>query len=169
MNRKYSQLVSVGYVVAMVLVVFSLVDLLANTWPLTPGQINWRYGSFGLASGYVLTIVLGMGLAVAVAVGAGHRAFARVLAAISGIGGVALLITGAVYFLDALQIRGTVPDENWIPFHVGTGKALFKNGASGLAFLWIGWAGWRAAGQEAARADEKRPKDQKPLVGAASR
>jgi hypothetical protein len=169
MSRKHSELVSLGYLVAGIMILFPILDLAANLWPFQPTRANWRYGTYGLMSGYLLTVVLGFALAVAIGAWARQRGLVRIIGALSALTGILLLAVTVVNVLDTLQIRGTLPDDALTQFHIGSGKALVKNGIVTLSLLWIGWAGWRAAGQEAARADEKRPKDQKPLVGAASR
>lgn len=166
MDQKHSSLVGMGYVVAAVLVVFPLVDLLANVVPITPERINWRYGSYGLASGFVLTVVLGMGLAFAMAAASGDRTVIRVLAVISVLGGLGLIVTGGIYVLDALQLRDTVSNEARSSFLIGTVKALFKNGISGLALIWIAWAGWR--GSAAAKGETQKRTKEKPLVSGVS-
>jgi hypothetical protein len=144
MAYKNRHLVGVAYMVAGVLVLFPLVDLAANLWPFDAGRVNWRYGGYGLASGFLLTVLLGTALAVATAVVAGHRTAGRVLGALSGVAGLALLVAAAIYVLDAMQIWPTVPEEARDQFGIGTGKALFKNGIVALGLAWTGVAGWRA-------------------------
>jgi hypothetical protein len=165
MNR-HPHLVGIGYVVAFILIAFPLVDLAANIWPWNLGQVNWRYGSYGLASGYVLTVVLGFGLLLTVAALGGQRNVMRAFSAICLVGGVVLALAAAAYVLDALQIQGTISGDARSNFRIGTGKSLFKNGLTGLAFLYMGWAGWR--GSAGVGKDVQKRGKEKPLVSGVS-
>jgi hypothetical protein len=166
MSRKHSELVSLGYLVAAIMILFPIVDLGANLWPFRPTELNWRYGTYGVMSGYLLTVVLGFGLVVAVGVLAMHRGWVRLLGGLSAVGGVLLLVFAAVYVLDALQIRATLSGDALGQFHIGTVKTLFKNGISGLALIWIAWAGWR--GSAAAKGGTQKRTKEKPLVSGVS-
>jgi hypothetical protein len=62
-----------AYCVAVLLVVTPLVDLVANVWPPRLSAVEWRFGTFGLLSGFLLTPLLGMVLATAAAALLEHR------------------------------------------------------------------------------------------------
>lgn len=143
MNRSHSPLVGVGYFVAAVLILFPVIDLVANLWPLDPGRVNWRYGAYVLLSGFVLTVILGFALALLLARLADHRKTARVLAVLSGLGGVILLAAAVAFALDALQLRASVSGDARTQFGIGAVKAVVKNSMAAAGFLWMAWAAWR--------------------------
>lgn len=147
-----------GYVLAILLILFPLMDLAANVWPWKLAEVGWRYGSYGILSGYFMTPLMGLMLAVGVALALGHLRVARIV----GIAGwvVALLFFAATiaYVLDALQVRATVPAQAQTQFGIGTMKAMAKNVISACVLVWVGWIGLRAARQT----DGRRTKDATP-------
>lgn len=152
MKRSHSPLAGVGYFVAAVLILFPLIDLVANLWPLDPSRVNWRYGAYVLLSGFVLTVLLGFALALLLSRLAEHRKTARVLAVLSGLGGIVLLAAAVAFALDALQLRASVSEDARTQFGIGAVKAVVKNTIAAAGFLWIAWAAWRAPrGQRASR------------------
>ncbi len=148
---KQSSVVGTAYAMACVLVFFPLADLGTNLWPWKVGAPTWRYGSYGLLSGYVLTALLGLALALATAILARHNRMARGLAVLSGLLGVVFLASTAVYGLDAIQVHAGAPAGARTQFAIGTAKALFKNVFSMMVLFWFARAGWRASGVAAAR------------------
>ena len=47
------------YAVAVLMIVLPLGDLGASVWPPHPMQLQWRFGTFGLVSGFLLTPLFG--------------------------------------------------------------------------------------------------------------
>lgn len=148
----------------MLLVAIPLGDFLLNIWPLRWADEQWRYGSVGLFSGFLLTPLLAVLIAGAVAVLAGHRRMARTLGILNLVVAALLLLTLAGFALDVLQIRRAVPDvkdARWT-FDVAAYKASAKYLLSVIALGWLGRAELRAAGEmrldrEARRADSAVP------------
>jgi hypothetical protein len=158
------RLATLGYLLATLLVVLPLLDLLANIWPWSPGEVSWRYGSFTLLSGFLLTPLMGLALAVGVAVAAGDPRVARILGAV-GLASAILLLAGAVIFaLDVVSIGATVPPEASTTFTIGAGKALLKCTVMAAALAWIGAMGWASGGRSWDLADPRRS-DESPVIG----
>ena len=126
------------YLVAALLVVTPVMDVLTNVWPLTFGDLRWRYGAVGLLSGFLLTSLLGMALAVLTAVALRHRRVLAVLFALNVAAAVVLLAVTGLFGLDVLQVRVTVPVASRDLFDVGAVKALFKHGTLVASFAALG-------------------------------
>ncbi len=144
-QRRLGQL---GYVLAILLVVYPFMDLAANIWPWKLDQVGWRYGSYGILSGYFMTPLMGLMLAMGVALALDHVRTARVMAVLAWVVAVAFFAVTVVYAFDALQVRATVPAEARTRFGVGTVKAVVKNVISAFVLLWVGWVGFRARGAQ---------------------
>lgn len=162
MTSTYSRLVGIGYFLAVVLFLFPAIDLVANLWPLAPGRVNWRYGAYMLLSGFVLTMLLGVALALLIGRGSRHRGIVRVVGVLSALAGAVLLAAAIAFTLDALQLRAGVTGDARTQFGIGVLKALVKNTAAAIGFLWMGWIGWRRD-----RGLSRRGRaDGAPLIGA---
>lgn len=158
MRRRLGHL---GYVLAILLILFPLMDLAANIWPWKLGEVGWRYGSYGILSGYFMTPLMGLMLAMGVAVALEHMRVARVVAAVSWLVALAFFASTVVYALDALQVHATVPAQAQTQFGIGTIKAVVKNVISAFVLVWMGWVGFQAARQKGgSRTKDKTP----PLV-----
>lgn len=144
MNR-HRGLIRLSYLLGAILVVLPLVDLAANALPWTPLEVNWRYGSYTLMSGFLMTPVLGITIVAGAALLVGHRIPARVAAVVAVLLAVIVLADSVVFALDAIQLSATVPAEATSQFRIGVGKAAFKNVAMAGALLAIGLMTWRAA------------------------
>lgn len=124
----------------VLLVLTTGVDYLAGIWPYRPSAVEWRYGSVGLAGGFLLTPLLGVALLLlAGAIGGSRLAlWATFLVAVTIT--IALVVLSGLFVLDALQVRASVAAEMKGPFLFGVGKALFKLLTGALGFLMLGIA-----------------------------
>jgi hypothetical protein len=138
----------------MLFVVLPALDFVTNVWPLHVGDLQWRYGTVGLLSGFLLTPLLGVLLATLVAAVLRHALLQRLLAVLDLVAAALLLLGCALFLLDALQYRGNVPAEAKATFDVGTGKALLKHFTGAGVLAWLGVVGWKAA--RAARLGQAR-------------
>jgi hypothetical protein len=136
-----------GYVLATLLVLFPLMDLAANIWPWKLAQVGWRYGSYGILSGYFMTPLMGLMLAMGVALALEQRRVARAVGVAAWLVALLFFATTIVYVLDALQVRATVPAQARAQFGIGTFKAMAKNVISASVLVWVGWIGFRAMRQ----------------------
>ncbi len=155
-----------SYFFALLLVAVPLGDFLLNIWPLRWADEQWRYGSVGLFSGFLLTPLLAVLIAGAVSVFAGHRRAARMLGILNIIVAVLLVLTLAGFALDVLQIRRAVPDvkdAQWT-FDVAAYKASAKYILTVIALAWLGRAELRAAKQMRLDREARRDDSAVPLV-----
>jgi hypothetical protein len=136
------------YGVAVLLVVTPIFDLTLNVWPLNFGAVEWRYGSIGLLSGFLLTPLIGTALAAWMALGLGHRRTQWTVVVLNLAFAVFVVVACLDFALDVLQLRRSVPATQpgalWT-VTVGGAKALLKLGSGALAFAWLALAGYRAA------------------------
>lgn len=131
----------------MLLVAIPFGDFILNIWPLRWADEQWRYGSVGLFSGFLLTPLLAVLIAGAVSTFAEHRRVSRVLAIVNIVVAVLLILTLAGFALDVIQIRRTVPDvkaAQWT-FDVAAIKATAKYLLGIAALFWLARAELGAA------------------------
>ncbi len=133
------------YLCAALLVVLPLVDFVTNILPFRLADPEWRYGVVGLFSGFVLTPLVGGLLAVGVAAFAGHGSTLRWISVGLVAAAVALLLANIVFVMDVVQVRVRVPPEARSTFDIGWLKALAKHLLTGIAVIWVGVVGVRAA------------------------
>lgn len=133
------------YVIAGLLVVLPMLDLVVNVWPIRPGDVQWRYGTLGLLSGFLLTPLLGIVLAYAAAVVLEHRAVIRALAVLSLAVAVGLVVGALLFVLDALQFRSQAPPEALATFDRGMIKAFVKHLVVAGSVGWLGLVGMRGS------------------------
>lgn len=101
-----SRWVALGaYVLALSLVLGPAVDLITTVLPPRLGDTTWRYGSLGLAAGYLATPLLGLGVAIAVAVWQEDLRLLKVLGILALIGAGALIPVMGTWGLDVLAVR----------------------------------------------------------------
>ncbi|MFW6078227.1 MAG: hypothetical protein ACODAE_01310 [Gemmatimonadota bacterium] len=148
-----------AYFVCALLVLLPAADFLANVWPWAPGDIEWRYGAYGLLSGFLMTPTLGVLLVLLLSTTLGHRRTAKVLAAAAGLIALVILSGAAAYALDAVQIRSGMPEAGRARFDIGSVKAVTKNVLSAVALGWLGLAAWRSAASSRPRDAARRRTD----------
>jgi hypothetical protein len=117
------------------MVILTAVDVLATVWPVQPGAVQWRYGAWGLLSGFLLTPLLGMVMIAAASAILGHADGLKAQWWIN-LGMVLLLVLGSgLFVLDVVQLRGTVPPEDLSRYQAGAAKALLKHLAVAAALF----------------------------------
>jgi chromate transport protein ChrA len=149
-----------AYLVAFLFMVTPLVDFVANVWPLHFGDLQWRYGTSGLLSGFLLTPLLGSILATGLAAALGHHRLLRTVAVLDLVAAVLLLAVALSFVLDAVQYRRNVPAEAVATFDLGTVKSFGKHVAVAVVLAWLGRAGLKAPRPR----KQYRPPDKTPLV-----
>jgi hypothetical protein len=89
----------------------SVLDLLSNLWPFSPGSIEWRYGAIGIMSGFAVTPLLGL---VLLMIGAELRNLTGMVKAIGYLNVALAVLLGLIlllFLLDGLQIRQMAPEQ----------------------------------------------------------
>lgn len=151
------------YFLAFLYLFLSLVDYLAYIWPLTPGQVNWRYGAIGLVGGFLLTPLMGLVLLLLVAGYLEHRGVRVLTGVLSGTLAIILLLGTMLFLLDALQMRGTIAEAARPSFDGTTAKAVLKMVSGAICAAWIALV---SVSKLPSRAGSRR--EARPLVVGAS-
>lgn len=150
--RELRHLALAMYAVAAMLVLIPLTEFAGQLgWTVQPGLLNWRTGSVGLLSGAVLTPTVGMLLAVITASVFGHRAAARGLAIVAGVGAVLMLLVIGVFALDVLQLRPAVVSDMQRSFTLAAVKALINFSVTAVTLGAICISGMRVTRRARAR------------------
>ena len=153
-----------AYAVALLFVVFPVVDTIAQVWPLGLDSPSWRYGAIGLGANYLVSALFGMVALALIAALRQHRRILQAATIVGGIGALLLLVAALSFVLDAFQVRAGVPRDDprtlWL-FDVGAAKAELKYLAGAGILAWMGLMGWKA-GRTIARpeiaSDEEAPR-----------
>ncbi len=150
-ERSHSDLRAIAwpvYLAGILTALLPMVDLLASVWPPRLGQVEWRFGTLGLLSGFTLSPLLGLVMCMAAAAVLEHRVVQRVLAVLALFGAVAMVGSIVVFSLDWLQFRAAAPAEARTGMDVGSVKAIIKHALVAASLIWLGIAGWRAGRRE---------------------
>jgi hypothetical protein len=99
------------YLMAILLVVYPLLQVSAGMDSIDPGELRWRYGAVGLLMDGSLLPLLGGLIAVATAHLLDHRRVQVTLQALGGLLLVGLAVMAAMFILDAVQLRASVRAE----------------------------------------------------------
>lgn len=134
-----------AYLVALLLMAYSAIDYVGAVWPFMPSDVNWRYGSAGMLTGFALTPLLGMLVILVVATTTGQQRVLRLAATVSLCLAAAFLLILLGFGLDALQVRRDAPTEARRLFDQGVAKAVFKHAGVIAAWGWLGFRGSRVA------------------------
>jgi hypothetical protein len=143
------------YFVAFLLVAIPALDFVSGILPLRLDNIEWRFATVGLLSGFLLTPILGLLLTIFVAASAGHDLLQRVLAYLNLAIALAFLVLLAFFLLDIVQLRSAVQAESKAQFLSAAWKAVAKHLAFIVALGWLGLRGLRLARPHAVQG--KRP------------
>jgi hypothetical protein len=143
------------YFVALLLVATPLMDFVTSILPLRTGDIEWRFASVGLLSGFLLTPLLGVALAMAVAHIATHRRFQRVMAVLNLAIAAIFVVLLLFFLLDIFQLRSAVEPEAAEAFAGAASKAVIKT----PRHCSLGMLGWRlqCRGGRSPNRDANRP------------
>jgi hypothetical protein len=147
------------YVAGALTLVLPLADLLASVWPIRVGQLEWRFGTIGLLSGFTLSPVLGLIMGMTAAAVLEHRVVQRVFATVAMLGAVLLIGLTVIFAFDWLQYRAAAPEEAKSPMDTGSIKAIVKHVLVAGCLIWLGIAGWRAG-----RSHHRGRHTQPPLI-----
>jgi chromate transport protein ChrA len=147
------------YLAGFLTFLLPLVDLLASVWPVRFGQLQWRFGTLGLLSGFTLSPVLGIVMCMLAAAMLEHRVVQRVLGVVNVLGAVLLVAIIVIFSLDWLQYRAAAPDNARRSMDAGSIKAILKHAIVAFTLLWLGIAGWRAG-----RSEHRARRSAPPLI-----
>lgn len=143
-TETFERLAAPLYLVAALLVVIPGLDFASGVLPLRVDNIEWRFATVGLLSGFVLTPFLGITVAMIVAGSQGHGLVLRVLGVTTLVLAVMLGLVLGGFVLDIVQLRNAVSPEAQTAFQSAAWRAIAKHGAFVVA---LGWLGRRAMGE----------------------
>jgi hypothetical protein len=142
------------YAVALLFVLFPIMDTVAQVWPPRLDSPSWRYGAVGLGANFLISSLFGMLGLYLVAALRQHRRTLLGLALLSALGALLLLVGALGFVLDAFQVRAGVPRDDprtlWL-FDVGAAKAALKYLVGAGLLAWLALSGWKT-GRSMARA-----------------
>jgi len=134
-----------SYLVALMFIINPIVDASTNAWPWDFGNVQWRFGSTGIMSGYFISMLFGLLLLSAVAVAQQHRRVLYAVSAICGLTALLLLLASVTYTLDVLQVHPMVREDQAQMFKIGSLKTAFKIGGSVLCAIALTLASFKSA------------------------
>lgn len=131
------------YVLAFLLVATPALDFVTSIVPLRVSDIEWRFASVGLLSGFLLTPLLGVGLAMGVAAYASHQRFQRIMAIANLVIAACFVALLLFFLLDIFQLRNVVQAEAQQAFESAASKAVVKHLTFVVALGFMGLRGFR--------------------------
>lgn len=123
------------YFMAGVFFLTPIVDAASNVWPFALGLETWRYGAFGAAANYLVSVLFGAVLAGWVAVRCQHRGTLRFVAFGSIFMAVILTVIAGEFALDVLQLQNVVPAPDRTGFAIGAAKSELKYASTIIGFV----------------------------------
>lgn len=145
------------YPVALLLILSPLIDLATAVWPIRPSEVSWRFGTFGLITGALVTPILGLVLLQSAAALLEHLTALRVASMLNLVAALLLVFGTALFLLDAVQLRGTVVETAQRSYDLAASKAVVTALLEIVVLGWIGLAGIRAARAEGKRVASRDP------------
>jgi hypothetical protein len=155
-----ARLAGLIYFLTFLLLFLPFLDLVANLLPLNPAAVNWRYGTLGLTSGFLLTPLLGLVMALTVSSLLEHRGVRITVGILGTLVALGLFLGTMLFILDGLQLRTSVAPESKVQFDVGAAKAAIKLVACAVCFALVAFGAFRRLPPAASKAQ----KGARPLV-----
>lgn len=125
-------------------------ELVAALVPFRAGEVDWRFGAFGLLVGRTTTAVLADVLVFVAAVGSGHRTFLRVWGVVHLAVAAVVVTTLVIFSLDVVELRRRVTVDAAGTFLVSSLRAGVVAVVAAVYCVWAGVAAFRAPGQPVA-------------------
>jgi hypothetical protein len=157
-SSRFDRAAAPVYFLAFLFLALPLMDYVMNVWPLQLDKVNWRYGAFGLAGGFLLTPLLGLVILLLASAFFDSRKVLRITAVLASILSVGLILLTMAFVLDSLQMRSSVPAGQKRVFDVGVAKALIKDLTGAVSAGLVALAALRIAkGPATARRSDGSP------------
>jgi hypothetical protein len=158
--RSHRAILAVLFGAGLLILLDQGADLLATLLvrPVELGSASWRFGVFGLLASRVSALIVADVMLFVAAVALGWRGVLRWLGVIH-LGLSAVFAGGLVlFFLDALQVRGTMPAQSAAAISGAAARAGIVALATCVALAWAGIAARRGGGNRTGR------RERAPLV-----
>jgi hypothetical protein len=166
-SAKGRLLLSGGYLVAMAIMVVPLAEFLLTVWPIRAGDLQWRFGSFGLFGNALLMPLIGVAIWMFTAYRLEHRLTLRIGAVITLLGALGVVGVLGLFSLDIMQMRTSVRVDARSGFDLVVAKTVFNFLAYLTVFAWVGITAYRESGsvgrvRRTASRREKHPQHTQP-------
>lgn len=138
-------LVASGYLAAIALVLFALLDTTIAVLPAQPRLAQWRFAAAGLYSRSLPVLLLGFGIGIALAAALRHRRMLRLLAVLAALGSALLVAAAGLFLLDAIEVHGIVATEGVFTYRATALAAFVRMLAASLILLVAARGAWLAA------------------------
>jgi hypothetical protein len=141
--RYEQRIVLPAYAVAMIMIVFPVIDFVLQVWPPMLEQSSWRFGAIGIVSRLLITPFLGLLLVLVVAAWREHLRVLQAFTVLNAMLVLAFLALVVVFALDGLEVRALVTPETADRFDLTALVGLFKLGLAPALALLYALAGWK--------------------------
>lgn len=129
---------SVMYFAAFTLLTSSLADLIIKIWPIKVSELNWRVGAAGLVMDVLVASIVPLAVFFLAAFMNNDRKLLQVMRWVVLLIGVITIALLAMFALDAVQIRASLPQNVKGQFIKAALKASLQGVLSAAAFIWFG-------------------------------
>jgi len=154
-NETARKLRATGYLAALLIAIFPLVDMAISAWPFVVHQPAWRNAFVMTFAATSVTLLLGLFIFLAVSVASGDRVATLIASSICAVLTVLALIAMVTYTLDWIQLRPLVNPKLGQRFSVVAGWTLLRLALVGISFAVTSIAAFRTTrriGRDAAAA-----------------
>lgn len=142
-DARLRRLSLVTYTFAGSMILFTATDLIAVIWPLSPGEITWRYGTVGLTAGTLYTALIAVLLAWGVAFVGAQRTAIRFWSLVSALAALVLLTMIGSFVLDFGDLRAIATQgQDLSSFYRASLHAALKLSVAAVAFSLAAGVGW---------------------------
>lgn len=121
-----SRLAPCAYLVAFLLIAIPMFDASMSVAPWHLGSAQWRFGAVGLLSNALMIPAAGALIAVVTAVLCNHVVTLRVLRVLTWIACATVVLSLALFVLDALQTRASIRPDMTMSYQVASLTAACK-------------------------------------------
>ena len=142
-SAKSRALAKVVYLVGIVLILNPLTDAIISAGTPQWGNVQWRFGAAGFLMNALLLPIVGATAILVVAHVQGSFRVQRAVAVVSGVAGIALVLTLVLFLLDALQLREIVQPRILRRFDATMIRMLITDLLLAAALFALARTGWR--------------------------
>jgi hypothetical protein len=126
-----------AYFLGLLLYFLPLGEIVTSAWPWLWGEPLWRFSVGGMGGASSATMLVGLSLILVVAIGVGDKAFMWLVAILTAVTAFLYGVGGALFFLDAVQLKGGVSTQDPGRYKVTAAWIMVKIALSAFAFAWV--------------------------------
>lgn len=141
MNFSTTQLRALGsvmYFAAFSLLTNAIADLVIKAWPIKMSELNWRAGAAGLLMDVLMVSIISLALFFFAAFMNNDRKMLQITRWIVFAIGVITFVLLALFAIDAIQIRASLPQNVKSLFMKAALKASLQGLLCGTLYIWFG-------------------------------